>query len=375
MTKNMKIKLLLFAAILVLMSAVIVACRQNEPELPPIETPPVNDPTIDDSSAADYALPEPPQPYPDPPQPYPEPPQPYPEPPEETEIILQRAAFITRNISDDAQYFTWREFERLAYDFGFEVSLYAGEYEPEVEFNGIVTAISEGYDAIFINPSYAEAVLPALTRAREVGIVVGMLVNDLPPEHQDERDFFIGTDYFEAAKLAGRFVVENFPYGANFVEVGGPADENMMLELHYGFREGIADENVQITEIGSQNTPTGWNVFEAFALTRDFITRFEEEIDIVFTHWDEGATGVIEALQMSDVDSVFVIGIGGSRAGFEQVRAGTQLLSVGKNYTDMAALSLENARTLLDGGTVSEINIIHMNLITIDTIDDFHRDW
>jgi len=367
MIKRMKIKLLFCAAIFMLVIAVTVACSPSEEGTPPTDIPPAHS----DNGEEDYSptVPPPPPPLPPPPPPLP------PEPPAEPEIVLQRAAFITRNIFDASQYFTWREFERLAPEFGFEVSLFAGEYEPEVEFNGIVTAISEGYDAIFINPSYAEAVLTALSRAREVGIIIGMFENDLPPEHHDVRDFFIGTDYFEAAKLAGRFVVENFPYGANFVEVGGYAEHNLTGELHYGFREGIAEAYPPITEIGSQNAPTGWSTIEAFALMRDFITRLGESIDIVFTHWDEGASGVIGALEMSDVEGVYVIGIGGSRAGFEQVRESSQWLTVGKNYTEMVALSLENARTLLDGETVSEIYIIPMELITLDTIDNFNRNW
>ena len=284
-----------------------------------------------------------------------------------------RAAFVTQAMSNESQAFSWREFQRLAPEHGFEMTVFAGENEPAVEFDGVMTAIADGFDAIFVNPSSIEGIIPALQQARDAGIVVGMFSSVLPYEHRDVMDFFVGSDDFLGGVQAGEFVSAHFPDGANFVEVGGQAGHSAANDRHRGFVEGIADN---IIMLDSQFAPTGWNTHEALAIMEDFIVRFGDEIDIVWCHWDNGASGVIDALANAGMTDVFVIGVDGNRTGYAQVRAGTQALSVGQSFTNMANESLKNARIILEGGTVPVDNWIPLDMVTIETIDTFiEPDW
>ena len=284
-----------------------------------------------------------------------------------------RAAFITQAMSNESQAFSWREFQRLAPEHGFEMAVFAGENEPAVEFDGVLTAIAEGFDAVFVNPSSIEGIIPALQQARDAGLVVGMFSSVLPDEHRDVMTFFVGSDDFLGGVQAGQFVSANFPNGANFVEVGGQAGHSAANDRHHGFQEGLADN---IVMLDSQFAPTGWNTHEALAIMEDFIVRFGDDIDIVWCHWDNGASGVIDALQSAGMTDVFVIGVDGNRTGYAQVRAGTQALSVGQSFTNMADESLRLARVVLEGGTVEVDNWIPLDMVTIESIDDFvEPDW
>jgi ribose transport system substrate-binding protein len=51
----------------------------------------------------------------------------------------------------------------------------------------------------------------------------------------------------------------------------------------------------------------------------DFIVKYGDQIQGVFCHWDNGATGVIGALKNANMTDVFVVGVDGCRAGFDQV--------------------------------------------------------
>jgi ribose transport system substrate-binding protein len=284
-----------------------------------------------------------------------------------------RAAFVTQAMSNESQAFSWREFQRLAPEFGFRMTMFAGENEPAVEVAGIEQAIAMGYDAIFINPSSIESIIPAITRARQAGIIVGMFSSILPPEHQHLMSFFVGSDDFLGGQQAGQFLSQQFPAGGNAVEVGGQAGHSAQINRRDGFRAGIAP-NINILD--SQNAPTGWNTHEAMAIMEDFIVRFGNQIHGVWCHWDNGASGVIQALQNAGMHDVFVIGVDGNRTGYAQVRAGTQALSVGQSFTNMAWHSLSNARTMLSGISVPHINWIPLDMVTIDTIDSFPLpDW
>ena len=284
-----------------------------------------------------------------------------------------RAAFVTQAMSNESQAFSWREFQRLAPQFGFRMTMFAGENEPAVEVAGIEQAIAQRYDAIFINPSSIESIIPAITRAKQAGIIVGMYSSLLPEHYQHLMDFFCGSDDFLGGQQAGQFVSQQFPNGARFVEVGGQAGHDAQIKRHDGFRAGIAP-NIRILD--SQNAPTGWNTHEAQAIMEDFIVRYGNQIDGVWCHWDNGASGVIQALQNAGRTGVFVIGYDGNRTGYAQVRAGTQALSVGQSFTNMAYHSLNNARTMLQGISVPKINWIPVDMVTKDTIDSFPTpDW
>jgi len=282
-----------------------------------------------------------------------------------------RAMFITQAMSNASQAFSWSEFQRLTAPGGefpdFQMTVTAGENEPAVEVAGIEQAIAEGYDAIFINPSSIESVLPALQQAMDAGIVIGMFSSELPPDQQHLMHFFCGSDDFEGGKLAGQFVSARFPNGANFVEVGGQAGHDAQIKRHDGFRAGIA---ANIIELDSQNCPGGWNAHEALAIMEDFIVMYGDQIDIVWCHWDNGASAVIEALHAAGMHDVFVIGVDGNSTGYQQVLDGVQALSVGQSFTNMARESLRNAQTLFQGGTVNKINIIPMDMVTLDNIHD-----
>ena len=294
------------------------------------------------------------------------------EPEEEGERVF-RAAFVTQAMSNESQAFSWREFQRLAPEFGFEMTVFAGENEPAVEFDGVLTAIANGYDAVFVNPSSIEGIIPALQQARDAGLIVGMFSSVLPEEHRGVMDFFVGSDDFLGGVQAGEFVSQHFPDGANFVEVGGQAGHSAANDRHNGFQAGIADN---IVMLDSQFAPTGWNTHEALAIMEDFIVRFGDDIDIVWCHWDNGASGVIDALANAGMDHVFVIGVDGNRTGYAQVRAGTQALSVGQSFTNMALESLRLARAILLGEEVPVDNWIPLDMVTLDTIDSFvEPDW
>lgn len=284
-----------------------------------------------------------------------------------------RALFITQ--SDASQKFSWEEFVRLQEEFSIEVEMVSGDNDTAAEIDGIERAISEEYDVIFINSSDITAVIPALTRAKEAGIIVGLFSSGLPQGHTGENvmNFFCGSDYFLSGMTAGELVSSHFPYGANAVGIGGPENDAVHVQLHNGFSAGIASN---INMLATENNTGYLSVNESRQIMEEFLKEFGNDINIVWCHRDEYANGAIEAVQEANRNDIFIIGVGGTGTGFRNVRDGLQALSIAQNYSSMARRSLQNARTLLDGGSVPEVNIIPMEMITLDTIDNFITpDW
>ena len=284
-----------------------------------------------------------------------------------------RGVYITMDLSSVSQRFDYHEFQRLMGDYNIELTINTGG-----DISAIEQAIAEGLDVIFINPADIEAIIPALTRAREAGIIVCLFLSHPPLDEYPDYpfDFFVGSDDYLGAKQAGEFISEQFPDGANFVEIGGQEGHIFAIERYNGFRDGIEGN---IVELDSQFVPGTWQTHEAREIMEDFLLIYGDEINIVYCHWDNGASGVIEAVQCAEripgtdiaAGEVFIIGFDGNETGYYQVEAGVQALSVGFSFTNIVIKSLELARMMLDGGIVEKINWVPFDMVTLETIDSF----
>jgi ribose transport system substrate-binding protein len=287
-----------------------------------------------------------------------------------------RGIFITQDLSNASQAFSAKEFERLMGDHNAEVIIAGGDVADNIA--NIERAIADKMDFIFINPNDIMAIIPALENAREAGIIVG-LFSSQPPEDVPNYpyDFFAGSDDVKGGIQAGEFVMSQFPDGANFVEVGGQAGHIAATSRHDGFRQGA--DTSKIIELDSQFVQGPWQSEEARNIMADFITKHGDAIDIVWCHWDNGASGVIEAVVAAGIDpkEIFIIGYDGNSVGYQQVKDGLQALSVGQSFTNMAVESLKMARVIYDGGTVpNKLNWVPVDMVTIDSIDNFPwPDW
>ena len=95
------------------------------------------------------------------------------------------------------------------------------------------------------------------------------------------------------------------------------------------------------------------------AIMEDFIVKHGEDIQAVFCHWDNGATGVIEALKAAEMNDVYVIGVDGCGAGYDQVKDGTQALCIGQSYQNMTTSSFECIQKLMNGETLPDEGVVY----------------
>lgn len=283
------------------------------------------------------------------------------------------AAFICQSMSNESQAFAAKMIEKHAADYGFNVSIMDAKGDPATEAQLINTAIAQGVDAIIINPNDANGVVPGLMAAKEKGIVVCLFSSDLAEKDQQYRDFYVGANDIEAGKAAAAAFIEQFPDGANIVEIGGQSGHAAQVKRHDGFMEGLKGSNINVLE--TQNC-SAWATNDCLDIMQDFIVKYGDKIDGVFCHWDNGATGVIQALNNANMEIPYLVAVDGCKAGFDQVSAGTQSVSMMQNFETMAAQSLDLCKQVLEGKTVEQINYIKWDTVTKENIDTFtYPEW
>ncbi len=278
-------------------------------------------------------------------------------------------AFSPGDMANESQAFSARMFEKHGDEYGFEVIILDGKGDAQIQSQTVTNAIAQGVEAIYVNPNDVNAIIPCLTQAKNAGLIIGLFSSDVPEENADVRDFFVGVNDLMAGETAAKAFIDEFPNGAKVVEIGGQAGHDAQIKRHDGFNKKIEGSNIEVLEYQATQQ---WATDQAMAIAEDMITKYGNEIDGIFCHWDNGVTGVINAVESSALDKdLFIVGVDGNRAGFQQVKNGDQDVTIMQNFETMAQTTLELTRTALDGGDVDPINFVDLDVVTADNIDNF----
>ncbi len=281
--------------------------------------------------------------------------------------------FIAQSMSNESQSFASKMFQKHAEEFGLNVSVMDAKADPATEAQMVNTAIAQGAKAIFVNPNDISGIVPSLMAAKEAGLVVCLFSSDLAAENQQYRDFYVGANDLQAGKAAADTFIKQFPDGANIVEIGGQSGHDAQIKRHDGFIEGLEGSNINLLE--TQNC-AAWATNDALDIMQDFIVKYGDQIDGIFCHWDNGATGIIQACKNAGVEIPFLVGVDGNRAGFDQVKSGDQAVSLAQNFETMATMSMELCRKVLDGETVEQVNYIVWETVSPETVDTLtYPEW
>lgn len=284
-----------------------------------------------------------------------------------------KVAFIVQDLANASMAYSYNIMQQKASEFGYTMTAFDEGNDPQKGVDAIGTCIAQKYDAIIIIPSDPSAVAASLMEAKEAGIVIGLFTSDLAPENQQFRDFFVGVNDTQAGETAAKALIEAFPDGCNVVEIGGQSGHDAQIKRTDGFAKGLEGSNIQM--LASQNCEA-WATEDAMSIMEDYITKYGDEIDAVFCHWDIGATGVINALTNAGITDVYVIGIDGCSAGYDQVKAGTQAVCIGQSFSNMVQRSFECIQAALNGQQFEELNWIPLDIVTLDNIDELpYPEW
>jgi ribose transport system substrate-binding protein len=285
-----------------------------------------------------------------------------------TDSGANKVAFIPGSMANESQAFAAKMFMKYGKDYGFEVIILDGKGDAQVQAQAVNNAVAQGVKAIFTNPNDINAIIPSLAAAKKAGVIIGMFSSDLPPSMQNNRDFFVGVNDTMAGEASAQAFIEKFPNGANVVEIGGQSGHDAQIKRHDGFNKAIKGTNIKVIDYKACQQ---WDTSQALAIMEDMLVKHGDKIQGVFCHWDNGATGIIGALKARKKTGVFIVGVDGNRAGFDQVRSGDQGVTIMQNFETFAKKTLEFTKKIIEGGSVKAVNFIPLDIVNKDNIDTF----
>jgi len=279
-------------------------------------------------------------------------------------------AFIPGELANPSQAYAWKMVQKQAADSGFKPIVLDGKADIQEQVKAINNAVAQQVSAILVNPNDALAIVPALTAAKAAGVCVGITMAKAAEGTDSSVDFWVAVQDPLAGKTAADAIMAKFPNGATGVEIGGQAGHPAAIDRHDGFAAGIEGKPIKVLEY---KNPQKWDTAQAQAIAEDMITKYGDQIQFIFVHWDNGATGVINALKAKGgLDDVLIIGVDGNKTGFDQVKSWPNYISIGQNVETIMGDALKDSKLCADKDPSLKLeNVIPFDVITKENVDTF----
>lgn len=212
------------------------------------------------------------------------------------------------------------------------------------QVNQIEDLINRKVDALIVNPMDANAVVPALKKAKEAGIPVVLVDCPIAPNNEDLYISYIGTDNYNAGKVGGEELAKALGGKGNVLIVrganGNSAGENRVA----GFKAGLEGSGVKV--VGEQ--PGNWQNNIAMQVMENML-QANPQVDGVFTASDGMLDGIITALGDANRTGVKIMSVDGSMAAVEMIEAGEVYGTMAQFPDTMGSKAVEILVGVLDG--------------------------
>ena len=217
----------------------------------------------------------------------------------------------------------------------------------------IEQAISQKPDALVVLPQDGEALTPVAQKAERAGIPVVNI--DRLFSKPDAATATILGDNYQIGTLAADYIGDQLKCSGNVVEIQGLAGISVTEDRSKGFSDELKkrcpDGGIKVVarQPGDFNPDTGLKVMEN-------ILNAQKKIDAVYTHDDDMAQGVVQAIRNAGRDNdMFLTGVGGSSDAMKQIKAGGLYRATFLYNPNMAASAVNMARLIALGQGLPEL--------------------
>ena len=255
---------------------------------------------------------------------------------------------------------------------GIELRFADAQQKQENQIKALRSFIAQKVDVIAFSPVVEtgwDTVLQEAKAARIPVILTDRSVTADPSLYAG----FIGSDFVEEGRKAGRWVAERFKgatQDVNIVELQGTVGAGPAIDRKKGFEE-IISTNPHLKIIRSQSgdftRSKGKEVMEAFLKAE---TR---KIQVLYAHNDDMAIGAIQAIEEAGIkpgSEILVVSIDGVKGAFEAMIAGKLNATIECNPL-LGPQLMTSATEVVAGRTIPKRIVVDEQVFTMETAKQF----
>ena len=228
--------------------------------------------------------------------------------------------------------------------------------------------IASGVEAIVVAPADSKAVVPAVARAVNAGIVVVNIDNRLDTTVLADYDLsipFVGPDNFLGAEAVGKFLAENLEPGTAVGILEGVPTAYNSQQRTAGFEKAMSDAGMNVVARQSAQ----WDQTTAITVASGMLVQ-HPELSAILAANDNMALGAVAAITQSGrAGEVAVIGFDNISAIRQLIEDGSVLATADQHADLLAVYGIDYALQALNSDIVLEDKATPVDLITIENLD------
>lgn len=261
---------------------------------------------------------------------------------------------------------------------GFETILTFSDNDSGRQVNDIQNMLADGVNLLIVAAIDGEALNTAMNEAAEANVPVisydRLILNDAV-------SYYVSFDNYTVGKLQGEFIKntldldnagDNKVYNME-ITAGDPADNNAGY-----FYNGAVDVLKPYIDAGTLKVVSGqidfdkvataqWNTDTALERAQNVLSSYYADgtqLDVWLCSNDSTALGVAQAItsDYAGSNSVLITGQDGDEANLKNIVDGVQTMTVYKNVSNEAIVTLGLAKAMLAGDTIDESLISTFNI-------------
>ncbi len=254
---------------------------------------------------------------------------------------------------------------------GYEVEIAYADNSTEQQNNDIANLIADGVEILIIAAVDGDTLSQTLADAADAGIPV--IAYDRLIMNTEAVSYYVSFDNYQVGVLQAEFVIEQLGLDLNDTStsyniefVAGPTSDNNAGYFFNGAMDTLQDyidAGILVIQSGKttfeQCATEGWSTDTALENMQNTLASYYSDgtqLDVVLASNDSTALGVAQALSSDYAgdNDVILTGQDGDVANLANIVDGLQTMTVYKNVSDEAGVTLVLAEAILNGESPDE---------------------
>ena len=229
--------------------------------------------------------------------------------------------------------------------------------------------LAQEVDALAIAPSSSDLLKPVLEEAA-AEIPVVLVDSDIPD--WKPKTAYVGTENFDGAKKAGKYIAEQMPDGGTLAIIAGIPGSEIGIERVDGVKAGLKEAKSKVEVV--KEVPGNFDREQAVGAMED-ILQTDPDVDAVFAANDQMALGAIESIgARKKTDQIMLVGFDGALEATQQIIAGQMQATIAQDPYDMGRIGVELALKKVQGEKVPRKVNTGARLITPDNAEKYFEE-
>lgn len=202
---------------------------------------------------------------------------------------------------------------------GYEFVWTDAQEDTAKQIQNVEELINQNIDYLIFDPREVEASYAAVEKAKEAGVPVIVVDREVKGEAGVDFITTIASDFEKEGRMAAEWIKENVEGDIKIVEISHIIGSSAEIGRSAGFHE-VVDADPNMTIIASQ---TGNAVrAEAQKVMENLLQSHMGEFNVVFTHADDMAIGIVQAIKGAGLvpgEDIIVVAIDGMKEAVQMV--------------------------------------------------------